>query len=261
MRPDGRGLEFAIGGRRPVTEAIRSGHARRILLANGLSASGPARALLAEADAAGVSVTRVERAALDRHGVRDHQGVVAMVAPPPELDERALAGLPLGPHAIAVVLDGIEDPQNFGAAARSAEAAGAAMLVVRSRRAAPLTPAAIRASAGAVLHLPVARVTNLRRTIDALKDRGLFVAGLDHLASATIDDTPPPDGPVALVLGAEEAGISRLVKESCDLLVAIPMRGRTGSLNASAALAVGLFGWLLRSRSAGVAQPGSASDL
>jgi 23S rRNA (guanosine2251-2'-O)-methyltransferase len=261
MRPDGPGLEIAIGGRRPVTEAIRSGHARRILLANGLSASGSARALIAEADAAGVPVTRVERAALDHHGVRDHQGVVAMVAPPPELDERALAGLPLGPDAIAVVLDGVEDPQNFGAAARSAEAAGAAVLVARSRRAAPLTPAAVRASAGALLHLQIARVTNLRRTIDALKDRGFLVVGLDHDAQATIDDTAVPEGAIALVLGAEDEGISRLVKESCDLLVAIPMRGRTSSLNASAALAVGLFGWLLRSRDAGVAQPGSASDL
>ncbi len=261
MRPGEHGADVAIGGRRAVAEALRSGHARRILLANGLSASGPARALLAEADAAGVPVTRVDRAALDRHGVRDHQGVVAVVSSPAELDERALARLPLGPDTIVVVLDGIEDPQNFGAAARSAEAAGAAALVVRSRRAAPLTPAAVRASAGALLHLPVARVTNLRRTIDALKERALFVAGLDHSATATIDDTPGPDGPVALVLGAEEGGISRLVKESCDLLVAIPMHGRTGSLNASAALAVGLFGWLLRSRSAGVAQPGSASDL
>jgi 23S rRNA (guanosine2251-2'-O)-methyltransferase len=150
------------------------------------------------------------------------------------------------PQALVVVLDGITDPQNFGASARTAEAAGASLLVARKRRAAPLTAAAVRASAGALLHLPVARVANLTRAVERLKDRGFSVVGLDHRASTSIHDEEPPPRPLALVVGAEGEGISRLVRESCDFLVSIPMAGRTGSLNAAAALAVGLFGYAVR---------------
>jgi len=118
-------------------------------------------------------------------------------------------------------------------------------MVVRKKRAAPLTPAAVKASAGALLHLPVARVANLTQALGRLKERGFFVVGLDERASTGIDSDPPPR-PVVMVVGSEGFGLSRLVAESCDLLVSIPMGGKTGSLNASAALAVGLFGYLLR---------------
>src|SRR5207247_8457763 len=149
------------------------------------------------------------------------------------------------------------------------EAAGAAMLVTRIRRSAGITPAAVRASAGALSHLPVARVTNLRRTIEALKGRGFTLVGLDA-SGRSFAEEPCPDGPVGLVVGAEGTGISRLVREGCDLLVALPMRGRVGSLNASAALAAALYAYVLPSMeraggvdsgNAGVAQSGSASDL
>lgn len=198
------------------------------------------------AAAAGLAPEHVERESIDRLGLRDHQGVAALVAPPREIDDRALAALSLDSEALVVVLDGITDPQNLGACARSAEAAGASLLVARKRRAAPLTAAAVRASAGALLHLPVARVTNLSRSLEHLRDRGFFVVGLDQGASASIHDRPQPSRPLAVVVGAEDVGLSRLVRESCDLLVAIPMVGRTGSLNASAALAVALFGYALR---------------
>jgi 23S rRNA (guanosine2251-2'-O)-methyltransferase len=253
----------AIGGRRAVAEAIRSGATHRVLVASDARGTQGLRALLDEAERAGVWVVRVPATDLDRWGAGHHQGVVATVAMPRPLDDRALARFDFGPAAPVVVLDGIMDPHNLGACARSAEAAGAALLVIRERRAAPLTPAAVRASAGALLHIPVARVVNLTRTLDVLKDRGFTVIGLDHRGTETIAADPPPP-PVALVVGAEDEGMSRLVRESCDLLVSIPMRGRTGSLNASAALAVGLFGYVLRGTmpgDAGVAQPGSASDL
>ena len=237
---------FAVGGRRPVMEAIRAGRARRVLLARGAHRTEGLRGVMDAAAAAGLPAEQVERDAIDGLGLRDHQGVAALVDAPREMDDRALAALSFDPEALVVVLDGITDPQNLGACARSAEAAGASLLVARKRRAAPLSAAAVRASAGALLHLPVARVTNLSRSLEHLKDRGFSVIGLDQHATANIHDAPQPSWPLAIVVGAEDIGLSRLVRESCDLLLAIPMAGRTGSLNASAALSVALFGYALR---------------
>jgi 23S rRNA (guanosine2251-2'-O)-methyltransferase len=201
------------------------------------------------AAAAAIGVEMVDPQAIERLGLRDHQGVAALVESPRELDDRRLAALPFDPEALVVVLDGITDPQNLGACARSAEAAGAALLVARKRRAAPLTAASVRASAGALLHLPLARVTNLSRTLEELRDRGFFVVGLDQEAPQSIHEAPEASRPLAVVVGAEDVGLSRLVRESCDVLVAIPMVGRTASLNASAALSVVLFGYALSPRS------------
>ncbi len=215
------------------------------MLARGSRETQGLRALVAEAEQEGVPLQWVAREAIDALGLPDHQGVAAFVRPPAAIDERALGSMSFGPDDLVVVLDGITDPQNLGACARSAEAAGAAVLVVRARRAAPLTPAAVRASAGALLHLPVARVPNLVRVLEALKDRGFFVAGLDA-EGEDMRRAAPPGHPLALVVGSEAEGLSRLVRERCDALVAIPMAGRIASLNASAALAAGLFGWALR---------------
>jgi len=147
-----------------------------------------------------------------------------------------------------VVLDGVEDPQNLGAAARTCEAAGVAAIVMRTRRAAGITPAAIRASSGALLHLPVARVANIARALERLKEAGFTAVGLDGSATGTIYDEACPEGLVAVVVGSEGSGISRLVRERCDLLVALPMLGRVASLNASASLAACLYGYVLPSR-------------
>ena len=234
---------FVIGGRRSVAEAVRAGRAERVLTAAAARSGEALREVLGLARAAGLPV---ERADLDALRLRDHQGVAALVRLPGELDERALATRAFDQDAFVVALDGVMDPQNMGAAARSAEAAGAAAMVVRRRRAAPTTPAAVRASAGALLHLPVARVANIPRALERLRDRGFFVVGLDQDAPVAMHDAGPPPRPLVLVVGSEDEGISRLVRETCDLLVAIPMRGRTASLNASAALAVGLFGYALR---------------
>lgn len=237
---------FAVGGRRPVMEAIRAGRARRVLVARGAHRTEGLRSVMENSAAAGIAVEQVEQEAIERLGLRDHQGVAAVVTTPREIDDRAFTALSFDSDALVVVLDGITDPQNLGACARSAEAAGASLLVARKRRAAPLTPAAVRASAGALLHLPVARITNLSRALEHLRDRGFSVVGLDQDATADIHDAPRPSPPLAVVVGAEDVGLSRLVRESCDLVVAIPMTGRIGSLNASAALAVALFGYALR---------------
>jgi 23S rRNA (guanosine2251-2'-O)-methyltransferase len=204
------------------------------------------RSVLDEAEANGLAIEWVDPAAIDSLSLRDHQGVAAIVNPPREMDERALGSSDFEPDAAVVVLDGITDPQNLGACARSAEAAGAAMLITRKRRAAPLSAGAVKASAGALFHLPVARVANISRVLGNLKERGFYVVGLDHYAASDIHQATPPPRPLALVVGAEDVGLSRLVRESCDELVAIPMAGRTSSLNASAALAVALFGYVLR---------------
>ena len=162
--------------------------------------------------------TSPRRTAGARPSAPDHQGVVARLRDDPErpaeLGERELGSYPFDDDALVVVLDGITDPQNFGAAARSAEAAGGSMLVTRIRRAADVTPAAIRASAGALLHLPHARVANIPRALDRLQGVGFTVVGLDGDASSTIFDDPCPEGRVALVVGSEGEGMSRLVRRA-----------------------------------------------
>lgn len=229
-----------------MAEAIRSGRATRVLVARGSERTEGLRSLLSEAELAGFPVEWVDPGAIESLGLWDHQGVAALVVPPPELDERGLASASFEPDALVVVLDGVTDPQNFGACARSAEAAGAAMLITRKRRAAPLSAGAVKASAGALLHLRVARVANIARVLERLGDMGFYTVGLDHRASTDIHASPTPPRPLALVVGAEDVGLSRLVRETCDELLSISMAGRTSSLNASAALAVALFGYALR---------------
>ncbi len=240
-----------VGGRRAVVEALRAGRVTDLLVASGVRETQGLRAVVDAAAAAGVDITETDRRELDRLAP-DHQGVVARLRDDPErpaeLGERELGSYPFDDDALVVVLDGITDPQNFGAAARSAEAAGGSMLVTRIRRAADVTPAAIRASAGALLHLPHARVANIPRALDRLQGVGFTVVGLDGDASTTIFDDPCPEGRVALVVGSEGEGMSRLVRERCDVLVSLPMRGRVGSLNASASLAAALYGYVLPSR-------------
>jgi 23S rRNA (guanosine2251-2'-O)-methyltransferase len=189
-----------------------------------------------------VPVRRVTDDVIDRiaSGTR-HQRVAVRVAMPPSLDERALGSRDWPTDAVVLVLDGVTDPQNVGAAARTAEAAGAAAMIVRRHRGAPNTSATLKTSAGALFHLPVARVTNITRGLDTLKRAGFWVAGLDAAASRTIREAERPPGRLALVVGSEGSGLSRLVRESCDELIAIPLTGKATSLNVAVAAGVGLF--------------------
>jgi len=241
--------DVVVTGRRAVAEAVKAGRALEVLVDRGARATQGMRAVLDAARAAGVTVRTVPRADLDRFEA-DHRGVVARVGDVAgrELSERDLASFGFADDAFVIVLDGIEDPQNLGASARTAEASGAVMLVSRTRRAAPVTPAAVRASAGALLHLPHARVANITKAIGRLQEAGFFVVGLDGDAEATVYDEPCPPGRVAIVLGAEGTGLSRLVRERCDALVSLPMRGRVASLNASAALAATLYSYVVPGR-------------
>ncbi len=243
--------EAVIGGRRAVVEAIRSGRVLELLVAPNVRDTQGMRAVTQEAAASGVPIHETDRQRLDLLAT-NHQGVVARLRPdderPAEIGERDLSSFPFPDDALVVVLDGITDPQNLGAAARTAEVAGAVLIVTRIRRAADVTPAAIRASAGALLHLPHARVANIQRAIERLKDVGFTIVGLHGEASVGIYDEPCPEGRVAIVVGSEGAGLSRLVRERCDTLVSLPMPGRVGSLNASASLAAALYGYVLAPR-------------
>ena len=236
-----------IGGVNPVLEALKSGsgNIQRIYLSEGRS--GRVLAEIRElARSRNIAVQRVDRERLDRlYGGRGHQGVAAEVGPYnyyefEEILERAGTG-----RALILLLDGIQDPGNLGSLLRSAESAGAAGVVMPRERAAPITAAAIKASAGAAEHIPAARVVNLGRAIDEMKEHGFWIVGADAEAGSSLFEAELPDR-MGLVIGAEGQGLRRLIKEKCDLLVSIPLKGKVASLNASVAGALFLFEFVRR---------------
>ncbi|MDE3156156.1 MAG: 23S rRNA (guanosine(2251)-2'-O)-methyltransferase RlmB [Acidobacteriota bacterium] len=227
-----------IYGINPIVEALRAGRVRAIRI--GDRGSTRLREVAEEARRQGVPVRRVELAVLDREargGV--HQGVVADLDEAGDLTPADLvAGLAHPP--LLVVLDGIEDPHNLGAILRTADAAGVDGVVVQTRRAAAIDGAAAKASAGAVAHVRLARVVNIARALEELKEAGVWTVGLAGDAPRAYD-VLDYTGPTAFVLGAEGTGLRRLVRERCDWLAAIPMAGHVGSLNVSVAAGVALF--------------------
>jgi 23S rRNA (guanosine2251-2'-O)-methyltransferase len=233
-----------IEGRRPVVEALRAGRPMdRILLASGAGRSALGD-LLDLAQRRGVEVQTVPRSVIDaeaRSGA--HQGVLAVVAPIQPIGLPELLAVPLAGREppFFLALDGVEDPHNLGALARSAEAAGCHGLVVPRHRSAPLSAVAVKSSAGALEHLPIAEVPNLARAVDQLRASGIWCIGLDGSADASLFTLELADEPVCVVVGSEGSGLHRLVRDSCDALVRIPMSGQIESLNASVAGALALF--------------------
>ncbi|MBI4277055.1 MAG: 23S rRNA (guanosine(2251)-2'-O)-methyltransferase RlmB [Armatimonadetes bacterium] len=243
-------------GRHAVREALRAGRPlRRLYVARGARVSSVLRDAVEEARRRGVFVEFVERRRLDdlSHG-QAHQGVVAVAAAHAavEVDEILARAREKGRAPFVVVLDGIEDPANLGAIIRTAEAAGAHGVIIPRHRAAGLTAAVARASAGAIEFLPVAQATNLARTLEDCKREGLWVVGADMDAPARYDQVELRP-PLAVVIGGEGRGLGRLVRERCDRLVRIPLLGRVGSLNASAAAAVLLYEVVRQQGAEGVA--------
>jgi 23S rRNA (guanosine2251-2'-O)-methyltransferase len=227
-----------IYGINPVIEALRAGRVRELRV--GERGDDRIRELLALASTRGVTVRRVPAGTLvkdARGGV--HQGVIAEVFEAKDYSVEELvqgaAGVPL-----LVVLDGIEDPHNLGAILRTADAAGVDGVIMQDRRAAALGGAAAKASAGAVSHVRVAQVVNVARAIDELKDLGVWSVGLAEEAE-TPYEAIDLSGAIAVVLGAEGAGLRRLVRDKCDFLASIPMRGHVSSLNVSVAAGIMLF--------------------
>jgi 23S rRNA (guanosine2251-2'-O)-methyltransferase len=236
-----------IYGIHAVSEALGARRVSRLVHERGAGAR--VDALVARAHELRIPVETMDRRGLDklaRGGV--HQGVAADLQALPAYTIEELVRGASGPPLL-VVLDGIEDPQNVGAIIRSAEAAGAHGVIRQARHAAPLDGAAVKASAGAVHHVRIATVVNIARAIEELKELDVWSVGLDASASdslTAVDFTLP----TALVLGAEGAGLRRLVRETCDRLVAIPMAGAVSSLNVSVAAGVALFE-AVRQRKAG----------
>ncbi|HEX9976430.1 MAG TPA: 23S rRNA (guanosine(2251)-2'-O)-methyltransferase RlmB [Dehalococcoidales bacterium] len=244
-----------IIGRNPLLEALKAGRPiSKILLEKSTSSYSPAKGKMAEivllAQAKRIPVEYVERAALDwQSSTGAHQGVVAYAASKEYVTLADLLSLSREKNEppFYLVLDGIEDPHNLGAILRTAEAAGVHGVIVRSRRAVGLTPAVVKASAGAVEYVPVARVANIAQAVELLKKNNVWVVGLDRagdLDYARVDYRPA----TAIVIGGEGRGLSDLVRKRCDCLASIPMRGRITSLNASVAAAVVMYE-VLRQRS------------
>jgi len=188
-----------------------------------------------------VPVRFLPRTELDRMaGNATHQGVVAVTSAKQYSDLDDVVGAKRGQYSLVVVLDGVEDPHNLGAILRTADAAGADGIAIPERRAASVTGTVTKASAGASEHLPIAKVTNIARTVEELKERNIWTVGLDERGSQTYDALDY-NMDCALVLGAEGKGLHDLVKRKCDFLVSIPMLGKVSSLNVSVAAAVVLY--------------------
>lgn len=232
---------FVIEGRNPVLEALASGRpVKEVLIAEG----SRGRAILEVEEAAarrGVPVRRVPRHQLERVAETSApQGVVALAAPISYTPlEQVLEAARAGP-GLLLVCDGIVDPRNLGALIRTADAAGAHGVIVPKHRAAGLTATVMKASAGAAAHVPVAQVVNVPRTLHLLKEHGYWVAGAAAEGSIPYWEADFRAA-TALVVGSEGKGLSRLVAETCDFLVSIPMYGAVSSLNASVAGAVLLY--------------------
>lgn len=232
-----------IAGKNPVIEALKASRPiKKVWIAEGVK-PGSVADITQKAQARGIAVQRVRRHKLDQMtGGMAHQGVVAHVAAPRyrELPE-VLARIQLLKEVpFLLVLDGIEDPHNLGSILRTADAAGVHGVIIPKRRAVGLTATVAKTSAGAAEHVPVVRVTNLVRTLQELKKNGYWVtgaeAGGDQLYT-DIDFTVP----TALVIGSEGRGVRRLVRENCDYLVHLPMKGAINSLNASVAAALLMY--------------------
>ena len=232
-----------IEGRNAVIEALRAGTPiDKIYIAKGETDAALGH-IAAKAREKGIAIVDCDRRKLDGMSVtHSHQGVIAVAAVREyaTVDDILDAAREKGEAPLIVVCDELSDPHNLGAVIRTAECAGAHGVIIPKRRSAGLTAVVAKTSAGAVSHLPVARVANLTQCLKELKQAGVWVYG-------TAADAPTPiyeadlKGPAAIVIGSEGSGMSRLVRENCDVLLSIPMRGQLNSLNASAAAAILLY--------------------
>jgi 23S rRNA (guanosine2251-2'-O)-methyltransferase len=240
----GSGPEW-VAGRNAVLEAMEAEiPIRAAYVAEGAERDDRLRGIVKLAAARGTALLEVTRAELDRlTGGAVHQGV-ALQLPAFEYahpDDLLAAALDSDHEPLIVALDSITDPRNLGAIVRSAAAFGADGVLIPERRSAGMTAAAWKTSAGAAAHIPIARATNLNRTLRAYADAGLSLVGLDGSAETTISEVPGTSGPLVLVVGSEGAGLSRLVLEACDSLAAIPISKTVESLNAGVAAGIALY--------------------
>jgi 23S rRNA (guanosine2251-2'-O)-methyltransferase len=231
-----------IIGKNPVMEALRSERdINKILIAES-SQRGQMQQLIQLAKEANVIVQFVPKKKIDQISDENHQGVLAYVAAYQyaEMDDLFAAAEKKNEPPFFLLLDEIEDPHNLGSIMRTADAVGAHGIIIPKRRAVGLTATVAKASTGAIEHIPVVRVTNMARTIDELKERGVWIAGTDASGK---QDYRQLDGtmPLGLVIGSEGKGMGRLVRDKCDFLINLPMAGKVTSLNASVAAALLMY--------------------
>lgn len=232
-------LENILAGRNPIREAIMNGRAiEKLLVAKGLT--GSALEIIARARAAGIVVQEVERNRLDAI-YSNHQGMLAYASAAEYATLEELMAIPAkrGEDPFFVILDGVTDPHNLGAILRSAACAGAHGVIVPERRAAGLVPAAVKAAAGALEHIAVAKVGNLRQTVEILKEAGVWLMAADAEGENVYD--ADLTGPICLVIGSEGDGVSPLVRSHCDRTLSLPMSNGMESLNASVAAGILLY--------------------
>ncbi len=235
--------EGVIAGRNPVMEALKAGTPiDKLYVARGEHEGSIVR-ILAIARERKIPVAEADKVKLDYiSGVSTHQGIVAYITPKEyvsveDIVEKARA---LGEDPLIIIAENLSDPHNFGAIIRTAEAAGAHGIIYSKNRSVGLTPSAVKSSAGAAMHMDIARVSNIASTIDKLKQMGVWIYGAAGEADKSLYETDMT-GPAAIVVGNEGEGISRLTREKCDFLVSIPMAGKVSSLNASVAAAIIIY--------------------
>ena len=234
--------EFTIEGRNAVLEAYRAGKTIDKLFILDGSDDGPIKSITREAKKYDTIINYVDKERLDNMSeTGKHQGVIAYAAAYEyaEVEDILNAAKEKGEDPFIFILDGIEDPHNLGAIIRSANLAGAHGVIIPKRRAAGLTSTVVKASAGAINYTPVAKVTNITRTIEELKEKGIWFMCADMAGEVMYKQNLT--GPIGLVIGSEGEGVSRLVKEKCDFISSIPMKGDIDSLNASVAAGVMAF--------------------
>ena len=242
FRREPREHHDTIAGRNAVVEALRAGlPAKELVVAIGVDIDERLEESVKLAQKMGLGIREVERRQIENMtGIANHQGI-ALVAKPFQYSSQKEIFARAKEPALFVEVDGVPDPRNIGAIARSAAAFGADGLLIPERRNAPLTAAAWKSSAGAAARLPIAQVTNLVRSMQDAKEFGCFIVGLDGDADTAVEEIEIADQPIYMVVGSEGLGLSRLVRENCDLLIKIPMSNTVESLNASVAMSIALY--------------------
>ncbi|MCU5746694.1 23S rRNA (guanosine(2251)-2'-O)-methyltransferase RlmB [Staphylococcus sp. SQ8-PEA] len=234
--------EMIIVGRHAVKEAITSGHTINKILVQDSANKQQLNELLKKAKSKKLVIQRVPKSKLDHLSDAPHQGVAAFVAPYEYTSLDSLLETQSNKDALStiLILDGLEDPHNLGSILRTADASGVDGVIIPKRRSVALTQTVAKASTGAIQHVPVVRVTNLAQTIELLKERGYWVVGTeaDHATDYREMDASMP---LAIVIGSEGQGMSRLVKDKCDFYIKIPMVGHVNSLNASVAASLMMY--------------------
>lgn len=239
-------LVQSLYGRNAVREALRAARRTfyRLLIAEGIRRDEGVGEICRLASERGCPVEEQPRGTVARVArSQEHQGVVLEAGPYPYVEFEAIvaAAQQAGNEALVLVLDRVQDPQNLGALLRTAEAVGVQGVVLPEHEAAGVSPAVVRASAGACEHLAIARVTNLARALATLQKAGLWAIGLEADRQAVLYTEIDWDRPLALVVGSEGFGLRRLIRQRCDALARLPMRGQVASLNAAVAGSVALY--------------------